>query len=254
MSSSAVTFAARAAFAAAIASLGAAACGDSTLDVSDPDRGLLAHWALDESQAGSVAADASGFGLAATPSANPPTPTRGVPPVHFTDPYSLSFNGQDQWLEIGNPQLLNVGGPITMAAWVRFADFDGYHDIVAHGYRADPNYDLALRINSGSYEFTYWNVPDHEAATTIAASDVGTWVHLCGVFDGAVYALYRNGALVASTTDATTPPPDIDAVWAIGARAPQPDGVDRLMRGDIDDVRIYGRALGAAEVLALARR
>ena len=47
-------------------------CGNSTLDLFNPDLGLLAHWAFDESQAGSTAADSSGFGLHATPSANPP--------------------------------------------------------------------------------------------------------------------------------------------------------------------------------------
>src|SRR5580765_2637526 len=194
----------------------------STLDLYDPDLGLLAHWAFDESEPGSLAADSSGFGLDATPSANPPVPTEDVPPVHFHDPYSLSFNGQDQWIDVGNPVLLNAGSPITIAAWVRAASVDGYHNVVAHGWRDSPNFEVSLRINSGNYEFTYWNFPDHEAVAPIPASDVGAWVHLCGVFDGAVYSLYRNGALAASLADSTVPPPNVDTPWAIGARAPQP--------------------------------
>jgi hypothetical protein len=79
-------------------------------------------------------------------------------------------------------------------------------------------------------------------------------VHLCGVFDGGQYYLYRNGRLAASTVDTTTPPSNADTPWAIGARAPQPDGAERLMQGDIDDVRIDGRALNGAEVEALYRR
>lgn len=233
---------------------GCAACSNTTLDLFDPDVGLLAHWAFDEGQAGSPAVDSSGFGLDAVPSANPPSPTRDVPPVHFVNPYSLSFNGQDQWIDVGNPELLNIGGAISIAAWVRPANIDGYHNIVAHGYRNNPNFDVSLRINSGSYEFTFWNLPDHEAVATIADSDLGAWVHLCGVFDGAGYSLYRNGALAASTVDSTAPPANVDTPWAIGARAPQPDGLDRLMQGEIDDVRIYGRPLRAAEVEALYRR
>lgn len=229
-------------------------CGNSTLDLFNADLGLLAHWAFDESEAGSTAADSSGFDLHATPSANPPIPTRAVPPVHFSNPYSLSFNGQDQWIDIGNPPLLNAGGHVTVAAWVRPANVDGIRNVVAHGWRSAPSYEIALRINGGSYEFTYWNLPDHRAAAAIPASDIGTWVHLCGVFDGSAYYIYRNGALAASTADATAPPPNVDTPWAIGARAPQPDGVERLMQGEIDDVRIYGRALGAAEIEALYRR
>jgi hypothetical protein len=50
------------------------------------------------------------------------------------------------------------------------------------------------------------------------------------------------------------PPANIDAVWAIGARAPQPDSLERLFIGEIDEVRIYGRGLSPAEVEALSRR
>jgi hypothetical protein len=237
-----------------LALFGGVACSNTTIDLFDPDVGLLGHWAFDESEASGVVGDSSGFGLDGSPSPNPPVPTREVPPVHFADPHSRSFNGQDQWIDLDNPVLLNAGGAISVAAWIRPASIDGYHNIVAHGYRFGPNFDVSLRIHSGSYEFTYWNLPDHAAAATIPASDVGQWVHLCGVFDGAAYYVYRNGVLAASTTDATAPPANADTPWVIGARAPQPDGVDRLMQGEIDDVRIYGRALSAAEVEALFRR
>ena len=100
-----------------------------------------------------------------------------------------------------------------------------------------------------------WDSINHEAVSSIPASDVGTWVHLCGVFDGATYRLYRNGTLAVPTADATAPQANVDAIWAIGARAPQPTGgVDNLVQSDIDDVRIYGRALGAVEVEVLYRR
>jgi hypothetical protein len=234
--------------------LAAGGCGNSTLDLLDPDRGLLAHWTFDESQPGSVALDSSGFGLDALPSTNPPIPTREVPPVHFPDPFSLSFGGTDQWVNVGNPPLLNAGGQISIAAWIRPANVTGDHNVVAHGWRNSPNQEVALRLYAGNYEFSYWNTVDHKAYVLIPPSDAGTWVHLCGVFDGSVYSLYRNGALAASTSDSTSPPPNIDTPWAIGARAPQPDNLERLMEGEIDDVRIYGRALTDAEVQALAAR
>jgi len=237
-----------------VLTLAGGACGNSTLDLFDPDRGLLGHWAFDESEPGAVAADSSGFGLDATPSSNPPLPTRDVPPVHFPDPFSLSFGGTDQWVNIGNPPLLNAGGRISIAAWVRLANINGYHNFLAHGWRNNPSFEVALRISGGNYDFIYWNAVDHKASAPIPASDLGTWVHLCGVFDGSAYSLYRNGVLVASTVDGATAPANMDAPWAVGARAPQPDGLERLMEGEIDDLRIYGRALSAAEVQALYER
>ncbi len=239
--------------------LAGGACTNTTVDVFNPDLGLLAHWALDEGQAGAVVADSSGFGLDGTVSANPPVPSPDVPPVHFPDRYSLSFNGQDQYVTFGNPPILNLGGPISIAAWVRATGTDGYQDIVAHGYTADQAQDLALRIHAGIYEFTYFifqnqQAQNHEGQATIPASDAGAWVHLCGVFDGASYIVYRNGVPAAMSADATPPPPNIDALWAIGARAPDSAAGARFLAGKLDDVRIYGRALTASEVQALYQR
>lgn len=235
--------------------LAGGACTNTTLDLRDPDLGLFAHWALDEAQPGSIAVDSSGFGNPGTPSTNPPMPTPDVPPVHFRDPYSLSFNGQDQWIEMGNPPLLDLGGAISIAAWVRPLAVDNYRNVVAHGYRYTPSYGLSLRIYSGAYQFTYWDSSDHLASAPVPAADLGAWVHLCGVYDGATYSIYRNGALAASTTDTAVPLANADAIWAIGARAPQAGGgVDYMLQGQIDDVRIYGRALTADEVEALYRR
>jgi hypothetical protein len=232
----------------------AGACGDTTLDIYDPDLGLLARWAFEEGQPGRTVVDASGFGLHGAPSANPPAPSAEVPPVHFPNSFSLSFNGLDQWIDLGNPPLLNAGGVISIAAWVRSTNTDGYRNVVAHGWRHNPGADVSLRIQNGNYEFTYWDGVDHVAIAAVPPSDLDTWVHVCGVFDGSAYHLYRNGALAASTPDATVPPANIDTTWAIGARAPQPDGLERLFVGEIDDVRIYGRALGPAEVEALYQR
>jgi hypothetical protein len=231
------------------------ACTNATLDLlypdlDEPELGLLAHWAFDESQPGSTATDSSGFGNHGRPSQNPPLPTDDVPQVRFRDPFSLSFNGQDQWIEVGNPGFLNVGGTISVAAWIRATNIDTRSNIVAHGYRYGPSYDFALRLDTGSYVFTTWDSVNHQAVATIPKGDIGTWVHLCGVFDGATYQIYRNGVLAAATDDSTMPQANVDTTWVIGASSHQ----DNLMQGQIDEVRIYGRALSPAEVEALYRR
>lgn len=235
------------------------ACSNTTLDLFDAPLGLLAQWKLDEAEAGAQVIDSSGFGNHGTPKGSFPVPSSDVPPGHFSNPHSLSFNGTDQWIEIGNPPLLNTGGAISLAGWVRPDDISANltHNLIAHGYEWEPEkHDLALRISKGKYQFTAWKDNfDHDATMTIPDADLGTWVHLCGVFDGSTYYLYRNGEPVKSTADTFQPPANIDAIWAIGGRAPQPTGgVDYLMKGLLDDIRIYGRALSAAEVQTLYRR
>lgn len=244
--------------------LGAGACSNTALDLgfrdaaafANPDPGLLAHWALDESQPGATVVDSSGFGNDGKPSANPPIPMTDVPPVRFKDPHSFSFNGQDQWIELGNPSVLNIGGPITLAAWIRPLATDRDRNVIAHGYRWDIPHDFALRIHEGVYRFTTWDSSDHAADATMDPSQIDTWVHLCGVFDGTTYYIYVNGALAGSRVDATQPPANVDNIWAIGARAPQGNNpsVDDQFQGQIDDVRIYGRALRPDEINALYLR
>lgn len=237
-------------------------CGKPTLNIIDADLGILAHWPLDQPGAGDLQPDTSGFGHHGSPSANPPVPTQVVPAVRFDNPRSLSFNGVDQWVDFGNPALLDTGGLMTVAAWIRPGDNGpGAHDILAHGYHNAPDTEVALRVIDGQYGFVFWDGADHGAAAPASPADIGKWIHLCGVFDGNAYHLYRNGALIASTPDSTRVT-SVPAPWAIGARAPAAPGdggagwagPDRFFTGDVDDVRIYGRALGAAEVDALYRR
>lgn len=224
-----------------VAALG---CGNRVIDI-DPD--LVAHWALDESEPVTTVVDSSGFELNGTASPNPPVPMTETPPhVHF-----LHFNGQDQYVAFGSPDVLNTGGLITVCAWIRPESTAGYQNIVAHGYTADNTQDEALRIKEGTYEFTYWNNAEHDGIATVPSTDVGSWVHLCGVFDGSSYLVYHNGKQVAVTVDATVPPAGIPANWGVGAHVPSSDNATRFMQGSIDDVRIYRRALSKGEVESL---
>ena len=73
---------------------------------------------------------------------------------------------------------------------------------------------------------------------------VGTWQHVAGTWDGTTARLYIDGVEVANRTFAG----DVGTsnVWRIGAFRANPIG---FFDGLIDDVRIYNRALPAAEIL-----
>jgi Concanavalin A-like lectin/glucanases superfamily/Domain of unknown function (DUF1929)/Bacterial Ig domain/Kelch motif len=72
-----------------------------------------------------------------------------------------------------------------------------------------------------------------------------TWTHLAATFDGASLRLYVNGSQVASTVGAGP------IVGSTGALHIGGHGVLReFFRGRIDEVRVYNRALSAAEIQA----
>jgi hypothetical protein len=242
-------------------SLLAAACGESRISVVDPvepeqpgvdlQQRLLLHLAFEETESGALARDASGHGHDATPSASPPTPSTSVPPVGFPNLRSLSFSGVEQFLDLGNPPTLDVAGTLSLCAWIRPAASDGIRNVIAHGWHHQPNQEVALRLESGSYHFLTWNGVDHGARGPIPEGDLDAWHHLCGVYDGQSYRLYRDGALLAESADAVAPL-RVQAAWAVGARG-APDAFDpRYFSGLIDEVRLYGRGLSPEEVRALA--
>lgn len=217
----------------------------------DLTEGLLLYLPLDESEVGSVARDLSGNGHDSVPSANPPQPSTEVPPVGFVNTRSVAFDGA-QVLDLGNPETLNVEGEVTVAAWVRPLALDGFRNIVAHGFRRDPAEELALRIHDEHYQFLNWNSADHGARAPVPAGDLDTWRYLVGVYDGRMYRLYRDGELIAAVEDSVAPT-RVDAPWAVGGRSAVDPEEPRCFQGNIDEVRVYARALSAAEVRALFR-
>ena len=158
---------------------------------------------------------------------------------------ALSLDGTSEFVRIANAPELNFTGTITIAAWCRPTATDGVRNIVAHGSANAPNAEVYLRIVDGEYQAGSWTGANEEVKAPMQAGDVGSWVHLAALFDG-TWRLYRNGIQVGTGGDSGAVA--VNAEWAIGARARLGD---RHFEGEIDDVRIYDRALSVAEILML---
>ena len=84
---------------------------------------------------------------------------------------------------------------------------------------------------------------------SVKALPANTWVHVAGTYDGTALRIYVNGALnatkaVTGTTCANAEPLEIGAK----NRTTPPATTEAYMDGRIDDVRVYNRALSAAEI------
>jgi hypothetical protein len=222
--------------------------------------GLVGYWKLDESRATQPVLDASGKGVDGTP-VNDPVPSPLVAPTKIRNSGSRVFNGVDQYVELGNPAVLNFEGAISMAAWVRLASMpEACKVVLAHGFRKAPDGEVALRSGHGScdaedkppsWQAGIFDGVDFFATTPILEEDIGTWIHLTGTFDGGAWRLYRNAVEVSKLETVKGPFP-FEASWSIGGRVPlNPAGEPRVLDGSIDDVRLYDRALTATEVMDL---
>ena len=98
---------------------------------------------------------------------------------------ALSFNGTNQFVDLGNPADLNFSGQITLDAWIMPESTAGLQDIIAHGYQTSPtDAEDFLRISGGYYQVGSWNGNNAFAQVAIPAGDIGQWVNLAGVYNG----------------------------------------------------------------------
>jgi hypothetical protein len=202
--------------------------------------GLVGYWSFDEG-AGTVAGDFSGNRYHGTLSGDDglPTWTNGKRGKAL----DFAFNSDDH-VALGNT--LDIASlPFTASAWIRLDPAgDGSHRAIINKRDTFANDDMRFQVHispgnsigldhpTGAVFFNY----------TIPLS---TWVHLTTVASSTGSALYVNGVfeeqggVYTLGTDAT-------AQVYIGSN---PDFDD--FEGDMDELRLYNRALGATEIAAL---
>jgi len=168
----------------------------------------------------------------------------------FTDrgQFALSFNGSN-YVDIGNPAILNLTDQITVSAWVKIgADNNAYNNIVGKGtgFNSGDSYGLSWNTSvdriyffirnpsNSSYIYGYKSVP----------YNTSVWHHVVGVFDGIYANVYIDGQ-IGSKSGATTGIYSGTKPVLIGSGS---TAKTYSFNGIIDEVRIYGRALTAAEV------
>lgn len=163
---------------------------------------------------------------------------------------TLLFDGVNDFIDLGNPETLNFAGVITLSAWVSPSRTNGLQNIVSHGYRRNPDGEVALRILDGQYQVGSWDGAGYGVSAPMAPSDLGSWVHLTGVYDGTNWILYRNGEELARSPGSKGAIP-VTANWAIGATG---YGTERFFQGEIAEVSMWNRALSATEIKANMER
>jgi len=212
--------------------------------------GLVGHWKFDETS-GTAPADSSMYGHTGG-TVNTPTIDTDVPTTQFTNARSLTFNGTSQYVNIGNPAILDnqFTDQITLSAWIKPNTIFGFHTIVGKSNNAghiDPYYNWAL-IQAGDAASCRIGATSLLASAGTVTS--GSWQHFTCIYNGSTIKLYKNGAEIASTPktgNMLTSTRDV----RIGGR--DTTSLAEYFSGSIDEVRIYGRAISTADVAAIGQ-
>lgn len=143
----------------------------------------------------------------------------------------------------------------TVAAWVRTDGpaADEHYTVVGKpvGDSFRNTWELIFSGFNGALSFCWGS--DIGAACASVEAKYGEWMHLAGTFDGMTGRLYIDGVLVDESSE---PLPDgigYDGHPMIIGGDIDSDMEDHNLVGQIDDVRLYGRALTDEEVGALAQ-
>ena len=170
---------------------------------------------------------------------------------------ALSFDGVDDRVVISNDASLDITGPITIEAWIKPAEPQEACDGEGRNRGVVAKCDgEAASENKCSWQFRYGAPGDcylgfmfkdasgtYQWVTVGRSLAVDQWVHVAGTFDGAEAKCYLDGI----ETDSAP----LAGILGSDARLFVGDGgYGTYFSGVIDEVRIHGRALSAAEVAA----
>ena len=202
--------------------------------------GLVAHYTFDDGS-GSIVRDASGNGNDGT--------LHGATYVKVTKGHALEFDGDYDYVEIPTSESLEIEGPITVSVWVN-ARFANTGSLIAKNGCATIRQNYFIDLQDGGYRFETVECPTLEKSVSGPSISANEWHQIVGTFADGVLKVYTDGRLAgfreldkfALGTDAE---PLFIGARRYGSRDKEPGS---FFTGQIDDVRIYDRALGEEEI------
>ncbi|MEV6985437.1 LamG-like jellyroll fold domain-containing protein [Sphaerisporangium sp. NPDC051017] len=197
--------------------------------------GLVAAYGF-EAGSGSVVADDSGNSHAGTA-----TGTSWNTSGKFGK--ALSFNGTSSWVTVPDAPEFRLAQGMTLMAWVKPAELDGWRNALIKEYSGGLSY--ALYASDGSVP-NGWAVNTSGTEGSVSAPEglpVDTWSHITTTYDGSKLRFYVDGDLAAES-DFTGSLRGDGGSFRIGGNSVWGEHFS----GIIDEVRVYNRALPEAEI------
>jgi hypothetical protein len=195
--------------------------------------GLVAAWGFNEG-AGTTASDVSGFVNSGTLGG-----ATWIAGGKFGG--ALSFNGFSSEVTAADAASLDLTSGMTVEAWVNPSAASSTWKAILHK-NTDRYYLMASSDTGGVPVIGATFGSGNLNGLGSQALPVGVWSHVAGTFDGSRLRLYVNGSEVANVAQ-TTPLTTSNEILQIGA-----DVYGENFHGALDEIRIYNRALGAAEL------
>jgi len=155
---------------------------------------------------------------------------------------ALSFNGTNAFVSVPDSASLDVTTGMTLEAWVKPTTVTNFRTIAVKETSGNLVYGLYAGSDTNKPQ-SQVTVGTPRLVDAPSAIPTGSWSHVAMTYDGTTERLYVNGTQVASgafsgTISTSNSPFKIggNAIWG------------EWFNGLIDEVRLYNRALSAAEI------
>jgi hypothetical protein len=217
------------------------AWGILTVGAGAAEPGLVAHWTFDEA-IGSTVRDVTGNGHDAT--------VQGATWIASPRGHALRLDSRDDLVTYGQVDTMNLSGDATLAVWLRTSSAvePRTNRLIFGDTGPGVERNVNLRMDGYGHLRFEWGDGRRNASLLADAGLLGgTWKHVVVACDWQARraAMYVDGSPVASMTMplAISPTPVKQRItgWFYNG----------YFAGDLDDVRLYSRALSATEVKQL---
>ncbi|MFD0671416.1 LamG-like jellyroll fold domain-containing protein [Cohnella sp. GCM10027633] len=208
-----------------------------------PTGELIASYAFNETS-GTTAADASGNGSNATVS--------GGTWAAGKNGNAVTLNGTNGYVSMPSG-ILSGQTDVTIASWVKASSISNWTRIFDIGTGTSSYMFLSPQPGAAGLRFAIstGGSGGEQRISSTTAFPTGVWKHVAVTLSGSTGRLYVDGVQVGTNTSMTLTPSSLGNTTQNWIGRSQFSG-DPYFNGQIDDFRIYNRALSATEVATLA--
>lgn len=162
---------------------------------------------------------------------------------------AAAFNGTDGYIQL--PGIITDTNDFTFSAWVNWSGGGAWQRIFDYGNGLTRHMFLTPAQHTGALQFTIHDQGQDQSLIAAEPLPSNQWVHVAVTLQGDTGTLYVNGKVVASSTEITFNPKNLQVTEAYLGKSRYT--ADPFYKGSMDNVKVYDKALTSTEIQRLAK-